>query len=66
MRCRSVSVATARAEINCSGRWRVLSQCMWSVFKFTSFAAWQASQEWGWVDITASAAHSNSITVSVP
>jgi hypothetical protein len=21
---------------------------MWSVFKFTSFAAWQASQEWGW------------------
>jgi hypothetical protein len=35
-------------------------------FKFTSFAAWQASQEWGWVDITASAAHSNSITVSVP
>jgi hypothetical protein len=47
MRCRSVSVATARAEINCRGRWRVLSQCMWSVFKFTSLAAWQASQEWG-------------------
>ena len=42
-----------------------VAQCMWSVFKFPSLAAWQASQKWGWVDITASAAHSNSITVSV-
>jgi hypothetical protein len=61
MRFRSASVATARVEINCGGRWRALSRCMWSVFKFTSLATWQASQEWGWVDITASAAHSNSI-----
>src|SRR5580692_8042593 len=31
MRFRSASVASARVEINCGGRWRVLSRCMWSV-----------------------------------